>query len=507
MTVMSQHSSRPSGRSAFDMSGDAFREAGHSLVDAIASFYDSLPDREVTRAREISEVREMLGDDRFPGEGRSADELLAEVAPLLFDNSLHNGHPRFLGYISASAAPVGALADMLAAALNANVAKWDLSPVASEIESRVLRWIAELISYPEEAAGIMTSGGNVANLTGFLAARRVKAPWNIRKQGLGADCPRLTAYASMETHTWIEKAADVSGIGLDNIRWIDTDAEQRLCLDSLRDRVRRDRANGAYPFIVVATAGTISTGAVDPLPELAAFCSEEGMWLHVDAAYGGPAACLPEAPADLRALRLADSVATDPHKWLHTPIEAACILTRDPDALRETFGFRPDYYNFDADAEGCVNFYEHGLQNSRGFRALKAWLCIRQAGLAGIRSSIRDDIALAGKFFDAVDRLPDFEAHSINLSITTFRYKPSNLPAGDPAVDAYLDALNAAIVNDVQRSGKAFISNAVVAGTYLLRVCVVNFRTTEKDIQDAVALVRDTAARLDREMRPTRFAA
>jgi glutamate/tyrosine decarboxylase-like PLP-dependent enzyme len=489
------------------MTGDAFHEAGHLLVEAIADFYDSLPERELTSAPERAAVLDMLGDERVPESGRPADELLAEVAPLLFDNSLHNGHPRFLGYISASAAPVGALADMLAAALNANVAIWDLSPVASEIESRVLRWIADLIGYPAGAAGIMTSGGNVANLTGFLAARRANASWDIRKQGIGPDNPRLTAYASIETHTWVQKAADVSGIGLDNIRWVDTDAEQRLSLDSLRKRVQRDRKNGAKPFIVVATAGTISTGAVDPLRELAAFCREEGMWLHVDAAYGGPAACLPEAPADLRALHLADSVATDPHKWLHTPIEAACVLTRDPNALQETFGFRPDYYNFDSHADAGVNFFEQGLQNSRGFRALKTWMCIRQAGMAGIRASIRDDISLAREFFDAIDRLPDFEARSNELSITTFRYKPSELQAAVPAVEAYLDELNAAVVNDVQRSGKAFISNAVVDGTYLLRACVVNFRTTRNDIGETVALVRETAARLDREMRPTRLAA
>ena len=498
---------RPSGRSAFDMTGDAFREAGHLLVEAIADFYDSLPGRELTTRTERKAVVELLGEGSFPETGRPADELLAEVAPQLFENSLHNGHPRFLGYISSSAAPVGALADMLAAALNANVAKWDLSPVASEIEGRVLSWVAELVGYPNDAAGIMTSGGNVANLIGFLAARRAGASWNVRRQGVGVDHPRLTAYASLETHTWIEKAADVSGLGLDSIRWIDTDAAQRLSLDSLRQRVQTDRQNGAKPFVVVATAGTISTGAVDPIRELAAFCREEDLWLHVDAAYGGPAACLPEAPPDLHALHLADSVATDPHKWLHTPIEAACVLTRDPDALQETFGFRPDYYNFDPHADGGVNFYERGLQNSRGFRALKTWLCIRQAGLAGIRASIRDDIALAREFFDAVDQLPDFEARSNELSVTTFRYKPSSLQSAGAEAEEYLDELNSAIVNDVQRSGKAFISNAVVDGTYLLRACVVNFRTTAKDIRESVALIEETAARLDREMRPTRLAA
>ena len=200
-------------------------------------------------------------------------------------------------------------------------------------------------------------------------------------------------------------------------------------------------------------------------------------------------------------------MATDPHKWLHTPIEAACVLTRDPNALRETFSFRPDYYNFDSHVDTGVNFFEQGLQNSRGFRALKTWLCIRQAGMSGIRSSIRDDIALAKAFFDDIDRLADFEARSNELSITTFRYKPSELRDGDPAVEAYLDELNAAIVNDVQRSGKAFISNAVVDGTYLLRACVVNFRTTGNDIRSTVTLVRDTAVRLDREMRPKRLAA
>lgn len=498
---------RNSGTSALDMSAAEFRSIGHQLIDRIAEFYESLPARSLTPAKSRSEIVDAIGTGSLPETGTDAGALLAEVAPLIFDNSLHNGHPRFVGYISASAAPLGALADLLAASVNANLAKWELSPVASEIEAQTVRWLAELIDYPGDCGGLMVSGGNSANLHGFIAARQAAAGWDLRREGLYGDPRRLTAYVSNDTHTWIQKAAEMCGLGATSVRWIDCDDQGRIDPAALAARIEEDRREGCQPFLVVGTAGTVGTGAIDPLRELAQFCREQQIWFHIDGAYGALAACLPEAPDDLHALGLADSVTVDPHKWLHNPIEAACILTREPDALSKAFEFRPDYYEFIDDGESGIEYYQHGLQNTRGFRALKVWLGLRAAGIDGYRASMRDDIALARLLHDIVASNPDFEARSLNLSIATFRFAPAAIRGDGEQVAGYLNALNKAIVAEVQASGRAFISNAIVNGDYLLRTCVVNFRTTDEDIRAVVGLIENIGNELDRRMRPAGLAA
>lgn len=494
------------GTPALAMSAAEFRELGHQLIEDIAAFYDSLPERPLTTRRSASQIRERLGRGTLPERGTPARDLLNEAAPLLFDNSLHNGHPGFLGYISASAAPLGALADLLAAAVNPNVAKWELSPVASEIETQTVRWIAEMVGFPGDCGGIMVSGGNAANFHGFVAARRAMARHDVRREGLYGEPRKMTAYVSRETHTWIDKAADICGHGAATVRWIETDSEQRMSLPALQKRVADDRRDGHLPFLVVGTAGTVATGAVDPLREIAAWCKREKIWMHVDGAYGAPAASLPESPDDLHALSLADSVALDPHKWLYSPIEAACILTRDPDALRNAFEFRPTYYHFNGEDVSGIDYYQHGTQNSRGFRALKTWLGLRRAGLQGYRGMIRGNIAMAAHCHRTVAGRPDFEARSLNLSITTFRYVPEDLQDCRDELSDYLNRLNEAVLAEVQRSGRAFVSNACVDGDYLLRACVVNFRTTRADIDAAIELIAGIGRAVDGRMRPERSA-
>lgn len=485
------------------MGPEEFAAAGHKLVDALAAFYATLPQRPVTRAVSPGAVRELIGREGLPDEGQPADELLGALVPLLADHSLHNGHPRFFGYITSSAAPLGALADLAAAALNANMGLWDLAPLASEIEAQAVRWLAELIGFPLPCGGILSSGGNMANILAFVAARRARAPWDVRKDGLYGDRRRLTVYASRETHTWIEKAADLTGIGTVAVRWIETDADQRIRPDALEREIERDAAAGCLPFLVVGTAGTVSTGAIDPLTELARISRRRGLWFHVDGAYGAPAAVLPEAPAELTALALADSIALDPHKWLYVPIECACTLVRAPDALRDAFGFRPPYYQVDEDEEAGPNYYEHGLQNSRGFRALKVWLCLRNVGRAGYERQIRENIALARYLYELVAAHETLEAGPQNLSITTFRYRPRDAKADDPAWDGYLDALNTELLGNVKRGGEAYLSNAVIAGRQYLRACIVNFRTRPADVEALAALVAAEGRRLDEAHRPS----
>lgn len=491
------------GDSVLDMSADEFRVLGHGLVDRIAEFYGSLGSRKLTRAAAPQDVRQLLAPGELPEVGENASDLIAEVAPLLFDHSLHNGQPKFLGYITSSGAPLGALADLLAAAVNANLAKWELSPIASEIEAQTIRWIAELVGYPADCGGIMVSGGNSANLHAFMAARQAAAAGDMRQDGIYGESQRLTAYVSAETHTWIEKAADFCGLGASSIRWIETDHRQRMRLDALEVQVESDRRAGHRPFIVVANAGTIGTGAIDPINRMAAFCREQSIWFHVDGAYGAPAASLPEAPADLRAIGQADSLAIDPHKWLYCPIEAASVLTKNPNALRDAFDFRPDFYRIDDDSP--TDYFRQGLQNTRGFRALKVWMCLRQAGADGYRRSIRQDIALARYLYRCAESRHDIEAHSQSLSVATFRYVPADFTVTDEAKSEYLNKLNRTLVAEIQASGEAFVSNAVVDGKYLLRTCVVNFRTTESDVDSVLDTVCRLGGSIDKRMRSEHY--
>jgi glutamate/tyrosine decarboxylase-like PLP-dependent enzyme len=471
---------------ALDMTGDQFRSLGHDLVNRIADFLASIITRPVTRAESPEDVRAALGATRaLPEAGQDPGILLRDAADLLFDHSLFNGHPRFYGYITSSAAPIGMLADLLAAAVNANVGAWKLSPMATEIEAQVIRWLAQFIGYPSDCGGLLLSGGNMANLTCFLAARAAQARWDIREQGV-ATGPPLCVYASAETHTWIQKAADLAGLGTRAIRWIH--GRQRMDLDDLETQYRQDINEGCQPFLVVGSAGTVSTGAVDPLPELAAFCREKNLWFHVDGAYGAFASSVENSPQELKGLHLADSVAVDPHKWLYAPLEAGCALVRNPAALRRAFSYHPSYYNFEVEA---TNYYDMGLQNSRGFRALKIWLALQQAGAAGYRQMIQDDISLARYLYDLAADHPELEALTNHLSITTLRYVPRELRAslGSEAAEEYLNHLNQRLLAAIEMSGETFISNAVVGGKYALRFCIVNFRASPEDIEAVQHLV------------------
>jgi glutamate/tyrosine decarboxylase-like PLP-dependent enzyme len=335
-------------------------------------------------------------------------------------------------------------------------------------------------------------------MIGFLAGRRAVAPWNIRAQGLDPDLP-LRVYVSAETHTWIQKAADLFGLGTSAIRWIPVTGERRMDVEALEHAIGEDRARGALPFLVVAAAGTVSTGAIDPLDKIADICERERMHFHVDGAYGAPAAILPELAPVLSGLARADTIALDPHKWLYAPVEAGCVLARDPSLLIQAFSFRPPYYRFDEDNQGLeINYYEHGLQNSRAFRALKVWLALRQVGRTGYVQMVRDDIALARRLFDCAAAHPELEAATIGLSVATFRYLPPDVreSADDPDSTSYLNDLNAAILDRLQAGGEVYVSNAIVDGRFLLRACVVNFRTTPVDIDRTC----EVEVRVGREM-------
>ena len=492
-------------QSPIEMKPEEFRKAGYMLVDRIARFLEDLPEGPVTPAKSQARIKEELNAMAdLPERGEDPGELLASAADILFDHSLFNGHPRFFGYITSSAAPIGALGDLLAATVNPNVGAWVLSPVATEIEIQTIRWIAELIGYPKRCGGVLVSGGNLANFVCFLAARRARASWDVRRSGLGTEGAGLRVYASTETHTWIQKAVDLFGMGTDAIRWISVDSQLRLDLGDLRERVQKDLEEDLRPFLVVGSAGSVSTGAVDPLPGIATVCREFGLWFHVDGAYGAVAAQVEGVPPDLKGISEADSVAVDPHKWLYAPLEAGCVLVRNPEWLRDTFSYHPPYYHF---GEEVTNFFDFGLQNSRGFRALKVWLGLRQVGREGYLAMIRDDIDLAEKLHSLLQGENDFEAISQSLSVTTFRYLPADLrpSRGTDEGEKYLNHLNEELLGRLEQSGELFLSKAVIEGVLALRACVVNFRTSLLDIEAVPEIVRRLGCEVDSAIRPVQL--
>jgi len=471
-----------------ELGPEEFRKLGHELVDRIAELLAGIGDRPVAPDTTPAQIRSLIARDGVPERGEDPQAILRDAAELLFDHSTFNGHPRFFGYITSSASPIGALADLLAASVNPNLGAWQLSPVATEIERQAVRWVAELIGFPAECGGIMVSGGNMANMVCLMAAIRAKATWDVRKQGAGSD-KRLVLYASADVHTWLEKGADLCGLGLESVRAVKVDANRAMRVDDLRRQIAADRAAGHEPAFVVGTAGSVGVGAIDPLPEIARLCADEGLWFHVDGAYGAPAAVLTDAPPALRAIGLADSVAVDPHKWLYAPIEAGCALVRDPRLLHDAFAFHPPYFRFEGAAEDPpTNFHEWGPQNTRGFRALKVWATIRQVGREGYRRMIADDIAFSRAMFEEASRHPELEALTQSLSIATFRYVPPDLVAArhDATTKRYLNDLNTEILARLQREGRVYVSNAVIDEAFALRACIVNFRTELEDARAAV---------------------
>jgi len=368
-------------KTPIEISGNEFKNAGYQLIDLIAGYLDTVRVGPVTSGEPPAQIKKILGSAPLSDQGRSPLELIAYAADLLLNHSLFNGHPKFFGYITSSAAPIGALADLLAAAVNPNVGANILSPMATEIEKQTIRWLAEFIGLPEGYGGLMVSGGNMANFTGFLTGRTVKGAGNIKEDGLFNETARQTVYCASSTHAWIEKAAIQFGHGARSIRWIDTDSSNRIDINDLKSQIEIDLKQGFKPLMIIGTAGDVSSGVVDNLEAIGEVCEKYNLWFHIDGAYGIPAAALPELKEIFRGMEKADSIALDPHKWFYSPLEAGCTLVKNPKHLTDAFSSHPEYYNFDGSAEDPAhNFYEYGLQNSRGFRALKVWLALQQAG-------------------------------------------------------------------------------------------------------------------------------
>jgi len=476
-----------------------------AFTDRAAALYGEflrrLPDLPVNRGRTAEEVRPAVAID-VPEDPMPDDELFAYLRDVVFEHSMYPGHPRFMAYISGAGTVPGAAADLLAAGLNQNVGAWMLSPALTEIELKLTRTFASWFGMPETAGGILVSGGAMANFVGLKIARDRKAGWDVRARGVAVG-PPLAVYMSTETHVVSSRAADMLGLGTDAVRKIPVDEAYRIRMPELREAIARDRAAGVRPIAVVASAGTVATGAVDPLEELAEFCEEEGLWLHVDGAYGGPAVFTEDLRPLFTGIERADSIAFDPHKWLYTPHSGGCILVHDLQHLADAFSYSATYVRQDRQRTGRgLDGSQLGPQFSRGAWALKVWVSLLAHGRRAYAARISHDGALARYLGARVQERPEFElACPVGLSICCFRFVPPDLPPSEGRQE-YLDALNERLMTEAQQDGRAFFSNAVLGERFVLRACIVNFRTEAADLDAMLDVAAEIGGRLDAELRP-----
>jgi aromatic-L-amino-acid decarboxylase len=429
-------------------------------------------------------------NDQWPDAGVPVEDVLREFADTVAPFPFGNGHPRFAAWINSPPHPLGVAAAALAAAMNPSVAGGNHAAV--HLERRVVGWFANLVGWCDGYTGQFVSGGSASTLTALAVARRgalSRAGHDERRDGLTGIRARLVVYASAEAHSCVTKAVEALGIGSANITRIAVDSEHRIVVADLERTVAADLGQGAVPIAVVASAGTVNTGAVDPIAEIADVCDRHNLWLHVDGAYGGAAVLLLDGWESARSgLARADSVALDPHKWLYVPVDAGLILLRSEAIARDTFSLVPPYLRITGGVDEPVWFSEYGLEQTRPFRALKVWMQLTHLGKDGYRQLLSRDIAVARALSRQVGDSPDLEVLASGLSVVCFRHCPADLP------DDCLDAHNEALLHRLQVRGKAFLAGTLVDGRFALRACVVSPHTTTRDTAAILAEVRRCGA-------------
>jgi aromatic-L-amino-acid/L-tryptophan decarboxylase len=465
---------------SLDLTGEEFR--------ALLAGVTALAEQEVAAARfgrvferppSAAEVDRVIGAGRaLPADGESVEDLLAACAAVL--DAGRRTTPAFFGYVQSPPAPVAVAADLLASAADQNVTSWRSGPAAAAVEHQALRWLGEFVGFDEAATGILVSGGSAANLTALLVAlRAVTGPDDDRRA--------MRVYASVETHFSVGKAAAALGV---RVAPVALDRDRRLDPAALRTAIASDRAAGLVPICVVANAGTTSTGAVDPLDAVATVAADAGVWLHVDGAYGAPAAADPACRQLFAGLHRADSLCIDAHKWLYAPVDCSALLLHDAAATARAFGAGADDYVRILATQPMESFafWDHGLELSRRFRALKLWATLRFHGARRLAAAIGEDIRLTAYLAELVAAAEDFELLTgPGLSICCFRHAPTHLD--EPALDAH----NERILQALQRDGRVYLSNATVDGRFALRACITNFRTTRADVERVLTVVRELA--------------
>jgi glutamate/tyrosine decarboxylase-like PLP-dependent enzyme len=465
---------------------DEIRRIGYRVVDLIAEHLTALPGEPVFRPVPPELAQAFLSTPP-PRDPVSPDDILSAFQQTIEPYPFGNGHPRFWGWVNSPPAVMGIFADALAAAMNPSCAGGNHAAIY--VERQVTGWFREMLGFPAASMGLLVSGGSMATMTALAVARHVKSGVDVRVNGLREAPSAFAFYMSTEAHSCARKAIELLGFGSASVRTIATGADYRMDVAALDAAIAGDRAAGVRPIAVIATAGSTNTGAIDDLSAIAAVCREHDVWMHVDAAYGGPAILSAEYAGALRAIAEADSVALDPHKWLFVPVEAGLVVVRDAEAMRSAFSLVPPYVRQSGSAGevyGLPWFSEYGFQQTRGFRALKVWMTLQQFGLQGYREIIEENLALAGYLADRVRQAPDLElAAPPSLSVVCFR-----LAGNRDRDEEAMTALNRALLERLQLGGEAFLTSTELQGRYVLRACIVNDRSRREDIDRMLDAVR-----------------
>jgi len=472
-----------------DIAPDEFRRQARRVLQWIGDYLEHPERFPVVPRVAPGDIAEMIPGEP-PAEPESLDAVLDDFERLIVPGVTHWNHPGFFAYFAISASAPGILAEMLISTLNVNAMLWKTSPAATELELRTLDWLRQLLGLKDGWFGLINDTASISTLLALAAAREAKPELAIREKGMAGrtDLPRLRVYTSAHAHSSVDKAAITLGFGHENVVHIDTDADFRMRVDALDAAVRADRAAGYLPLATVATVGTTSTTSIDPVPAIAALCARDGMWLHVDGSYGGVAAVVPEMRHVLAGVELADSLVVNPHKWLFTPIDLSAMFTRRPDVLKRAFSLVPEYLVTREQRE-VVNLMDYGVQLGRRFRALKLWMVIRAFGAEGLAARLRQQMAMARDFAGWVDATPDWERVApVPFSLVCFRYAPAGTS------EAEREALNSAILERVNASGRAYLSHTKLNGRYVLRLAIGNMRTEPRHVSDAWRLLREAAA-------------
>jgi aromatic-L-amino-acid decarboxylase len=493
----------PGQTSGGDMSPEGFRKAGRAVIDHVAAYFEGLGDRPVLPPTRKGEVLASLPASA-PEDPEPFSRILEDYRTLIEPHLTHWQHPRFHGYFAITGSGPGILGDTLAAAANVNAMLWHTSPAATELEVRVMDWLRQMLGLPAEFFGHITDTASISTLLAIAAARHAIAGLDMRQDGLRRAGKKgwPVLYASTQTHSSLDKAAILLGLGQKAVRKIPVDGEFRMRSDALGASIEDDLEGGLTPFCVVATAGTTSTTSIDPLPEIAALCRKHGLWLHVDAAYGGAAALVPELRPLLAGMEEADSVVMNPHKWLFVPMHLSAFYCRRPRALEEAFSLVPEYLRTPETVEGEApqpDFMNYGIQLGRRFRALKLWIVLRYFGRKGLEERIRTHVRIAHTFADWVDECEWMERMApVPLSVVCFRARPPGLAPGKET-EARLDSLNERMLDEINRGGESFLSHTRLEGRFALRFVVSGLRTTTEDVRRTRELLLATARKLARE--------
>jgi aromatic-L-amino-acid/L-tryptophan decarboxylase len=485
---MDQDTSAASRLGPGDMPVDEFRRYGHEVIDWIAGYLESVESLPVLAPVKPGEVRAGLPPSP-PEAPEGMDEILRDFRERLVPATTHWNHPGFMAYFGITGSGPGILGEALAAALNVNAMLWHTGPAATELEALSVDWLRQMVGLPAGFHGHIQDTASTSTLVALAAAREA-AGLGVREEGLsGRDLPRLRVYCSDQAHSVVEKACITLGLGLSGTRRIESDAEFRMDPRALEEAIRSDLGAGDRPIAVVATVGTTSSTSVDPVPEIADICARHGLWLHVDAAYGGAAAVVPEMRWIFEGCDRADSIVINPHKWLFVPVDCSALLVRDTEMVRRAFAYSLQILRPEED-DAATNLMEYGPALGRRFRALKLWMVLRYFGREGIVARLRHHIELARWLADRVTSEPGWELSApARFSTVNLRY------VGEMRDGAEIERVNEAILGHVNRSGDVYISQTRLRGTFTLRVAIGNLRTSERHVERAWALLREGARR------------